>query len=263
MNIPLLLHTILYFFQDLSKLYLKDPVPSVTIDTSSNSDEIKETNFLQEQNEFNLLLVGTKDGFLHIRIFGCFTCAILNINEYAGFFCSIENVHLTEDLSKICVTIKDAEFNVKVIVVDAQIFKTHTKELFAVAMKYVKLIDLVTYLNNTIANITETWESFLLEIDHKLSKYANKVPEGGVTADFLDLLMFGICSPALEEFLMTDLTKKGLEKFGQTIEMSYANIQKLLLKNVTKFGQNLTYHLAELRGMARLESRYQVSVRFF
>lgn len=202
--------------------------------------------------------MGTKDGCVHIRIFGCFTCAILNINKYLGYYCIVENVHLSEDLNKIFITVKDMQNNIRIVLIDSSIFKTHTKELFSVALKYVKLLDLVTYLKNTITNITETWESFLLEIDHKLSKYAKKVPEGGVTADFLDLLMFGNCSPELEEFLMTDLTKKGLEKFGQTIEMSYANIQKLLLKNVTKFGQNLTYHLSELRGMARLEHRYQV-----
>lgn len=207
-----------------------------------------------------MLLVGTKDGYVHIRVFGCFTCSILNMNEYLGTSCSVENIHVSEDLSKIFITVKDAEHNIKIIVLNGQIFKTHTQELFCVAIKYVKLVDLVKYLTNTIANITETWESFLLEIDHKLSKYAKKVPEGGVTADFLDLLTFGICSPELEEFLITDLTKKGLEKFGQTIEMSYANIQKLLLKNVTKFGQNLSYHLAELRGMARLEHRYDVSI---
>ncbi|KAJ8985084.1 hypothetical protein NQ317_019769 [Molorchus minor] len=228
---------------DLSKLYIKDPLPSASIDSTSNSEESKEVNFLQDQNELNILLVGTRDGYVHVRIFGCFTCAILNINEYVGYHCSVEHVHPSEDLSKIFVTIKDTEHNIKLVLIDSSIFKTHSKELFSLALKHVKLVDLVT---------------FLLEIDHKLSKYAKKVPEGGVTADFLDLLMFGICSPELEEFLMTDLTKKGLEKFGQTIEMSYANIQKLLLKNVTKFGQNLSYHLAELRGMARLEYRYQV-----
>lgn len=99
-------------------------------------------------------------------------------------------------------------------------------------------------------------------MDNELTKYASKVPEGGLTADFLDLLMFGIYSDEIEEFLLHDLTKKGLEKFGQTIELSYANIQKLLLKYVTKIGQNITYHLAELRGLARMKQRYEVSAQF-
>uniref|UniRef100_A0A6P7GPL0 Anaphase-promoting complex subunit 4 n=1 Tax=Diabrotica virgifera virgifera TaxID=50390 RepID=A0A6P7GPL0_DIAVI len=242
---------------DLSKLYLKDPVPISNADTS-NAEEVKETNFMQDQTDLNLLLIGTKKGHLHIRIFGCFTCVILNMTEFLETACSIEHVQMSEDLSKIFVTVKDPEFNVKMVVLESQIFKTHTQELFCVALKYVKLIDLITYLKNTITDITETWESFLLEIDNKLSKYAKKVPEGGVTADFLDLLMFGICSPELEEFLITDLTKKGLEKFGKTIEMSYANMQILLMRHVTRYGQNITYHLAELRGMSRLAHRYEV-----
>ncbi|KAK9880736.1 hypothetical protein WA026_013060 [Henosepilachna vigintioctopunctata] len=95
-------------------------------------------------------------------------------------------------------------------------------------------------------------------MDNKLFKFASKCPNAGVTADFLDLLMFGIYSSNMEGFLLNDLTKKGLEKFGQSIEMSYSTIQELLLKYVTKYGQSITYHLAELRGMVRLKHKYDV-----
>nr|CAI5818293.1 unnamed protein product [Callosobruchus analis] len=242
---------------DMSKLYLRDPTPSPVLN-GSHSEELKEAYFLQEQTELNLLLIGTKEGMVHVRIFGCFTCCILDMSEYLGVPCSVEHLKVSEDLRKICVVTKNKNSLVQIVTIDSSIFKSHAKELFAVAMKYVKLMDLVTYLRNTIASITETWESFLLEIDHKLSRYAKKVPEGGITADFLDLLIFGICSPELQEFLMHDLTKKGLEKFGQTIEMSYTNIQKLLLKNINKYGQNVTFQLAELRGMARFEFKYEI-----
>ncbi|VEN36673.1 unnamed protein product [Callosobruchus maculatus] len=231
---------------DMSKLYLRDPTPSSVLN-GSNSEDHKEAYFLQEQTELNLLLIGTKEGMVHVRIFGCFTCCILDMKEYLHGPCSVEHLKVSEDLTKIFVVTKNKSSLMQIFTVNSSIFKSHAKELFAVAMKYVKLMDLVTYLRNTIASITETWESFLLEIDHKLSRYAKKVPEGGITADFLDLLIFGICSPELQEFLMHDLTKKGLEKFGQTIEMSYTNIQKLLLKNVNKYGQNVTFQLAELR----------------
>lgn len=159
-------------------------------------------------------------------------------------------------------TVKDQFENIKIVIINTAIFKTHTKELFAVSMKHEYLNSLFSYLSNTISIIKETWENILLEMDAKLSKYASKVAEGTLATDFLDLLMFGITTEHMQEFLLHDLTKKGLEKFGQTIEMSYANIQKLLLKNVTKVGQNVTYHLAELRGMARLEYRYKVSKKY-
>lgn len=224
---------------------------------STNSDESQKNNILQEQNDFNLLLIGTSEGVVHVRVFGCFPCAIIDLKK-SGISCSIQSIHLNEDLNRIFFTIRDSENNVKLICFNSEIFQSHTNELFAVALKHIKLNSLINYLSNTITTITESWESILLEMDNKLSKYASKVPEGGVTADFLDLLTFGICSDEMKAFLIHDLTKKGLEKFGQTIEMSYSNIQKLMLKYVMKFGQNITYHLAELRGMARLEHRYKV-----
>ncbi|CAH0559316.1 unnamed protein product [Brassicogethes aeneus] len=238
---------------DFSSIFLPQPTPLPT----SNGEESK--NFLHIQSALNMILIGTKDGFVHIQIFGCFTCAVLNISEKVLYACSIKNIHITEDLDKLFVTVRNNENNtISIVIYDSQIFQTHTKELYTISMKSVYLLDLITYLNNAITSIAESWESILIEIDNKLSKYASLVPQGGVTADFLDLLMFGICSQEMEMFLLYDITKKGLEKFGQTIEMSYVNIQKLLLKNVTKFGQSITYHLAELRGMARFEHRYKV-----
>jgi anaphase-promoting complex subunit 4 len=235
-------------FQDLSSNFLPEP-PSQHFDSSSEDNQ--KSNLLLEQNDLNLLLIGTSDGIVHVRVFGCFPCATLDLNSYLNTSCSIQSIHLTEDLDKSFVTVRDADNNVKLVCFNSDIFKSHSNELFAVALKHIKLASLVNYLSSTITTITESWESILLEMDMKLSKYASRVPEGGVTADFLDLLTFGICSDEMKEFLIHDLTKKGLEKFGQTIEMSYANIQKLVLKYVMKFGQNITYYLAELRGMAR------------
>lgn len=71
--------------------------------------------------------------------------------------------------------------------------------------------------------------------------------------------MFGVCSERIEEFLIVDLTKKGLEKFGQTMEVSYSNIQSYLFRHIIKFSQNGTFHLSELKGMAMFEERFGVS----
>ncbi|RZC38115.1 anaphase-promoting complex subunit 4 [Asbolus verrucosus] len=245
---------------DVSANFLPEPSSQQFDSSGGCTEENQKSNLLQDQNDLNLLLIGTTDGVVHVRVFGCFPCAILNLNshQYLGHKCSIESIHLIEGLSKMFITLKDGNNNVKIVYFNSGIFKSHTNELFAVALKHIKLMSLMTYLSSTITTITESWESILLEMDNKLSKYAGKVAEGGVTADFLDLLMFGLCSEEMKDFLIHDLTKKGLEKFGQTIEMSYSNIQKLVLKYVMKFGQNITYHLAELRGMARLEHRYKV-----
>ncbi|ERL93910.1 hypothetical protein D910_11196 [Dendroctonus ponderosae] len=104
--------------------------------------------------------------------------------------------------------------------------------------------------------MTETWESILLDIDTKLSNYARKRPAEGVTVDFLELLVWGECAPTLQEFLLVDLTKKGLETFGHAVDMSYSTIRTVLIDHVLTFSQNGVYHLSEMKGMAAFKDRY-------
>jgi anaphase-promoting complex subunit 4 len=83
------------------------------------------------------------------------------------------------------------------------------------------------YLSRTLMATSEAWETILLEMDEKLTQYAEASPPGGMAADFLELLMIGIPTKNIENFLLRDLTEKGLKKFGHSIEMCYSNIQVL------------------------------------
>lgn len=227
---------------------------------SSSTENYVDYTFLKNQTELNILLVGTKSGILHISIFGIFTCATINISAYLKKNnCKIIKSQMSDNFKKLYVTVIDEDSNVRIVNIDCSIINLHSKELFLMALKLINLISLLKHLEQTMLSITEAWESILLEMDSKLSKYASNVPEGAVCADFLDLLMFGVPSEEMEEFLIQDLTDKGLKKLGHSIELSYSNIQKLLLMHMNTVGQNITYHLTELRGMARLTHRYKVS----
>lgn len=71
-------------------------------------------------------------------------------------------------------------------------------------------------------------------------------------------LFLGVPSDELEVFLLNELTAKGLKKFGNSVELSYSTIQKLVLKQLNIAGQSLTYYLTELRGLTRIPDRYKV-----
>lgn len=75
---------------------------------------------------------------------------------------------------------------------------------------------------------TEAWETILLEMDEKLTRYAETNPPGSMAADFLELLMIGMPTKNMENFLLRELTEKGLKKFGHSIEMCYGNIQVII-----------------------------------
>ncbi|KAK5650039.1 hypothetical protein RI129_001068 [Pyrocoelia pectoralis] len=248
-------------YPDHSSKYVLElsPLSSLSPTMTNLQDENTHSNLFHEQKELNLLLIGTSGGHLRISIFGQFVCAELNINDFVGHKCSVMSAHLSDDLSILYVTVK-CESSIKIVIIKTDLLKVHSKEIFAIAVKDAHLNNLVSYLSNIIVLIKESWETSLLEMDTKLSFYAATVPDGVLSADFLDLLMFGITSDRMQKFLLQDLTEKGLKKFGQVIEMCYANIQKLLLKHVTKAGQNITFHLSELRGMARLKHNFKVGL---
>jgi anaphase-promoting complex subunit 4 len=131
-------------------------------------------------------------------------------------------------------------------------------ELAVLAGKYSLVQGILQYTTETIRQIKEAWETILLEMDTKLTSYAENNAPGTVAADFLELLMFGVPSPQLEHFLHKDMTEKGLKKLGQSIELSYSNIQRLVLRYLGAVSQSLTFHLGEMAGLARAGGRYPV-----
>ncbi|XP_044738265.1 anaphase-promoting complex subunit 4 [Chrysoperla carnea] len=242
--------------EDDSSLFLSD-LPDLAWDTGSANKKISDEN-LVDFKVINVLLVGTTHGMLHISIFGLFECAIIDLNKLIDEKCTVLSVHMANNLSYLYAIVLTKSGLVKVITLQTEIFKTHSTELHMIAYKHGKIISLLNYLEGTISSIEAAWEIILMEMDSKLASFASSVPEGAVAADFLDLLLFGFPSYELDLFLSQDLTEKGLRKLGHSIECSYSNIQKLVLKHLTKVAQNIAYYLSELRGMARMEFRYKI-----
>ncbi len=77
-------------------------------------------------------------------------------------------------------------------------------------------------MNDTLKQIQEAWESVLLEMDSKLESYAQKLPEDGMAADFLELLMFGVPSPELESFLQVRFVSSMLCDFRFEIVLYFS-----------------------------------------
>jgi len=131
-------------------------------------------------------------------------------------------------------------------------------ELAVLAAKFSLVQGILQYTTETIRQIREAWETILLEMDTKLTSYAENNAPGTVAADFLELLLFGVPSPQLETFLHKDMTEKGLKKLGQSIELSYSNIQRLVLRYLGAVSQSLNFHLGEMVGLARAGDKYPV-----
>ncbi|KAK7790646.1 hypothetical protein R5R35_006539 [Gryllus longicercus] len=227
-------------------------------------ENLEDAKKIKEQNLLNILIVGLLNGKLYLSIFGLFPCGVIDLHDYIICKnCKVVDADVSEDLNILYIGVlqqkeNDGPCELSLVLLDTNILSCQAAELHSLALKHGHIASLLGYLSQTMNSITEAWENILVEMDSKLATYASTVPDGSVSADFLDLLMFGTASDEMEMFLLQDLTEKGLKKLGHSIELSYSNIQKLVLKHLHSVGQSLVYHLAELRGMARRTDRYEI-----
>lgn len=220
------------------------PLPSLI---RSYSAEPERKEFLS--HILDMLFIGQKDGTALMYIFGMFYCGTITVGH--GPILQITG----GTNNPIWITWRDDNC-IKTTRVSCPLFERSTAFL-KVAQSQANIECLKDYLSRTLMATCEAWETILLEMDEKLTQYAEANPPGIMSADFLELLMIGIPTKNLETFLLRDLTEKGLKKFGQSIEMCYSNIQKLVSKNLTSVGMALVYQLAELRGMVRVGGTYE------
>ncbi|KAK6621678.1 hypothetical protein RUM44_001485 [Polyplax serrata] len=232
--------------------------------TAVSEDHVEDAKKIRDQQNLNLLLVGLGNGKLCISVFGLFPSAIIDIKSYFGNReCIILDSNISKDFKVILVavclrTLDTDKYTISMLLLNSEILSNNCHELHMLVLKYGHLISSLDYLNQTLQSIIESWENILIEMDSKLTAYASKVPPGQVSADFLELLMFGTPSPEMGTFLLQDLTERGLKKLGNSIELSYLNIQKLVLKHLHSVGQNLAYHVDELWGLSRCPNYCQI-----
>ncbi|XP_006608814.1 anaphase-promoting complex subunit 4 isoform X3 [Apis dorsata] len=221
------------------------PLPSLN---RSFGQEPERKEFLSQT--LDVLFLGLNDGNVAMYVFGMFYCGTISVGHG-------EILEISGGFGKsMWITWKDKN-GIKTCRLWCPLLEQSTAFL-KVAQAQANIEYLMDYLSRTLMAISEAWETILLEMDEKLARYAETNPPGGVAADFLELLMIGIPTQNLENFLLRDLTEKGLKKLGHSIEMCYSNIQKLVLKNLTSVGMALVYQLAEMRGMIRLGGPYEL-----
>lgn len=222
---------------------------------------------LKDQTDLNILIIGCDNGQLNLYTYGIFPCGHIDLNTVGASKCgSILSGHLSPDLNLLSLIVNapgndGMSHDVYNLSFETLLLNARHKELRLLGLKYGQILTLTHYLDMTIQQMTEAWEDMLLEMDSKLMKLAEekkKLNSGTVSSDFLRLLMFGTPSDELQTFLLHELTDRGLKKLGHSIETSYSNIQKLVLKHLQSVGQAISFHLADLQGMARCYPKFGV-----
>ncbi|KAL5022455.1 hypothetical protein ScPMuIL_001610, partial [Solemya velum] len=230
-------------------------------------ENVEDNKKLKDQKELNLLIVGSTSQELYLFAYGIFPAGVVPLGLSAEYqLRTICSAVLSQDLRSLVVLAGCHDEETKgqhhfLFTFETTLLSSRHKELRLVALKYGQISTLIGYLQSTIQQMAEAWEDILMEMDSKLLKFAEekkKTGQGTVTNDFLELLMFGTPSSELKMFLLHELTEKGLKKLGHSIETSYSNIQKLVVKHLQNVAQAVVYHLTDLRGMSLWSERFEV-----
>ncbi|CAH1783044.1 unnamed protein product [Owenia fusiformis] len=238
-----------------------------TIAKGQSEDNVEDGKKLKGQTELNVLVIGNTLGTISLYAYGIFPVATIDMTSATNT--KIGNVYcggLSQDLRLLTLMVEtlqgDAQTSdISILSIDTSLLASRHRELRILALKFGQILTLLSYAQATIRQMKEAWEDILLEMDTKLRKFAEekyKLVSGTVSNDFLELLMFGTPSSELQSFLLHELTEKGLKKLGHSIETSYSNIQKLVLKHLQSVGQSLVYYLTELKGMSLWYDRFGV-----
>lgn len=212
--------------------------------TEHNLDDLMK---VASQDELNMLAVGTSNGVVAFYALGLLKCGEFQIPNNSP----VAHLALSEDLD-MCTVLSRAEKDKNATVFSLSVYNVrHIRgkedQFLMVAKIKAQVIALLRYMSEAITAILETWEDILLEIDSKLSHYQTE-GQTLLSDDFMELLVFGTPSAALDKFLQ-ELTDKGLKKLGQSIELTYSNIQKLIVINLQLVAHHLICHLNTLKGI--------------
>lgn len=227
--------------------------------TDENAKDFKE---IPVPKQLDILIVGYGSGYIYMNIFGKYPFTTIHLtqvadDDFGGY--AIANICMSDDFSLMQIFYMDClTKDLYILLLNTSVLSAYAEEISVGAKKHSEIVRLVSQLDQTMSSIVEAWEHILLEMDTKMSDYAASVPEDGVSADLLELLMLGTPSIELEINLLQSLTVNDLKKFGNSIELSYSTIQKLVLKQLNIVGQCLTYYLSELRGLTRIPDRYKI-----
>lgn len=170
------------------------PLPNTNSITTGNKKIHYNSSKFYSKNMLNFLLVSCADAKIYIYIFGVLSCGIIDVGKdlEAGDGDKIEllDVKLSANFKQLFV------IYLKNGVVDLMIYENQTLlkyhiPLWKLSVKYGMVLNILDYIEDTIQHIIEAWETVLLEMDKKLTKYAKEQPRGALSADFLELLMFG------------------------------------------------------------------------
>lgn len=216
---------------------------------------------VKQSKTFNILWIGFSNSLVCGYLFGLFPCCEFKTSEVCGIPSAtgdVLQISANSNQSQLTLVIKHASACKEIYVVNLNtaLISHCCSELLVLGVLYQKIIEQIDLLEKALKDLHEAWQDALVDLESKMAHYKNSNGESSLSVDLMELLMFGHADMKLEKFLVNELTDKGLKRIGQAVELSYANMQKLLVKQITVANYTLSHLVTQLNGLAQVEDKY-------
>lgn len=243
------------FYQDTSANQLPKPISYDMISQlfeKTNNKDFPDNLFIKESKNLTYLVCayGTS---IAIFVYGYFLLVDANLDLVPSFlnYKQLKSCYLSDNTALIS-TLGLTDENLLVYsMLDSKILYENHQQIKLISTKFGMLFSMLSALKSVIKEMEELWEDILVEMDQKFQLYAlekyssnnngvnnpNKPQNGNandssLVNDFMLLYAFGTCSDHFKNFLLQELTEKGLKKLEISVENYYSNIQRLLSGNL-------------------------------
>ena len=238
-------------------LPLPQKLNAMKMETGTGTDSEK---LIKHEKNFSLLWIGLENGKVYGYAFGMFPSCVLHLSELTGGNETIGPVrHIRPSYNHSQLTVLAdlcGRCEMLLMSVETPLVGHCLKELYILGVLYRQISGLINCLTNAQKTLHEAWEDALVDLESKMVRYESNEGESSLSVDLMELLMFGHAGIKLERFLVTELTDKGLKRIGQAVELSYSNMQKLLVKHIMCANYQLSHYLTQLCGLVKQEDQF-------
>ncbi|KAH8411643.1 hypothetical protein KR215_007737 [Drosophila sulfurigaster] len=199
------------------------------------------------------LVVIMRSGKVHLLLLGALQAGSMDLTQHILHpeHFDVYDVRLNGDFNAIYALLRDGQ-QLKLLHFHNQVLQDSISPMLELASHCAHILETKNYINDTQQCLTEAWETVQLEMDNKLTKYANSQAYGMISANFLELLVFGYATLEVEEFLFETLTEKVFKKIANSVDLSLNNLQGLVFKQLNGAAINMFYFLNTIAGFGRM-----------
>lgn len=279
------------YYEDMSAKQLPKPISYDLISQlfeKANNKDFPDNLFIKESKNLTFLVVahGTS---IALFVYGYFLLVDANLDLVPSFlnYKQLKSCFLSDNTALIS-TLGLTEENLLVYsLLDSRILEENSIQIKLISTKFGMLFSMLTAVKGVIKEMDELWEDILVEMDQKFQLYAlqkfnninnSKNNNGSAAAndtgnlppnqannqdtslvhDFMMLYAFGSCNDHFKQFLLNELTEKGLKKLEASVENYYSNIQRLLNGTFHQISLCMFFHLNELYGMTKWFDKFKI-----